>query len=215
MGKFSTPGALLFQRGSFLISPVLPTASGFTAPSGVGRMGAEVEGGSTSAHAPPSFALPPRGSHRGQGLLPAGRSGIRRPRRASPPGPLHPAWPACRSTSARPSAAQIPSAPPWLSHPNGENGEVSWVPLLPPLSQPQGHSLRAPPRTQTPAHRPAQSGEGDTPPPSLSLDSAALTPSTDSDSAAAPGCSSHTLSMRPLTLGSVKGRMLSVRRCCR
>ena len=33
--------------------------------------------------------------------------------------------------------------------------------------------------------------------------------------AAAPGCSSHTLSMRPLTLGSVKGRMLSVRRCCR
>lgn len=137
-------------------------------------------GGSTSAHARHPRTLP--GSHRGPGLLPAGRLGTRRPRRASPPDPPRPAWPACRLTSAKPSTAQTPSAPPWLSRPNRENGEAARAPPPPPR----------PARDTRPAHRPALlEGGGPRPPAPSALVQPGLTPR--ADSAVATGCSGHTL----------------------
>lgn len=89
------------------------------------------------------------GARSGPGLLPAGRLGTLHPRTASPPDPPRPAWPACRSTSAKPSGAQTPSAPPWLS---GEWGE--WG------SGPGAAACPAPPGTPRPAHGPARGGGG-------------------------------------------------------
>lgn len=99
------------------------------------------------------------------GLLPAGRLGTLHPRTASPPGPHRPAWPACRSTSAKPSGARTPSALPWLS---GEWGE--WG------SGPGAAARPAPPGTPRPAHGPARGRGGGSrlpppppPPPAIPL----------------------------------------------
>lgn len=119
--KLCAQGHCCPRKASSPRSPVcLGLWTGTDAP-GAGRMGRRCarggwggRKGSTSAQAQHPPPPPIGGASQRPRLLPAGRLGTRRPRRASPPSPLHPAWPACRSTSARPSAARTLSAPPWL-----------------------------------------------------------------------------------------------------